>query len=76
MTLYRKAGHNAVRIVGITGGRPLKRLLSDLGIRPGDSVRIKRNAPFGGPVLIEREGMELALGREVAECILVEDEET
>jgi len=72
MTLYRNDRNSLVRIVGITGGKPVRRLLSDLGIRTGDSVCIKRNAPFGGPVLVERNGTEVALGREIAECVLVE----
>ena len=74
MTLYRNESETRVRILSITGGRPIKRLLSGLGIRPGDSVLIKRNARFGGPVLVERDGTQVALGRGVAECILVEEE--
>ena len=73
MTLYRKQRNSQVRIVGITGSKPVKRILTDLGINVGDLVRIKRNAPFGGPVLIERNSVEVALGRDIAECILVEE---
>jgi len=73
MTLYRNRENDRVRIVGITGSISVKRMLSDLGIRAGDTIRITRNAPFGGPVLIERNSMELALGKEIAECILVEE---
>ena len=73
MTLYRNKQNDRVRIVNITGSIAVKRLLSDLGIRAGDTVRVCRNAPFGGPVLIERESMEVALGKEIAECILVEE---
>lgn len=73
MTLYRKQRNSQVRIVGISGSKPVRRILSDLGISIGDLVRIKRNAPFGGPVLIERNSVEVALGRDIAECILVEE---
>jgi Fe2+ transport system protein FeoA len=73
MTLYRNRMNDRVRIVGIEGTASVRRMLSDLGIRLGDTVRITRNAPFGGPVLIERDSMELALGKEIAECILVEE---
>lgn len=73
MTLYRNRQNNRVRIIKITGSASVKRMLSDLGIRAGDTVRIARNAPFGGPVLIERNSMELALGKEIAECIFVEE---
>jgi ferrous iron transport protein A len=74
MTLYGMEGGRRVRICNITGGKSMKRLLSDYGIRAGDSVQVKRNARFGGPVLVEREGREVALGRGIAECILVEEE--
>jgi len=73
MTLYKNPRNNLVRIIGFIGNRSVKRILSDLGIQPGDTVRITRNAPFGGPVMIERNSMELALGKDIAECVLVEE---
>jgi len=48
--------------------------LSQLGIGIGDVIFIKRNAPFGGPILIEHNGTEIAIGRGVAERIIVEEE--
>ena len=35
-------------------------------------MRVVRMAPLGGPILIEVNGREIALGREIAEKILVE----
>ena len=55
-------------------GRRLLAKLNQMGIRPGDSMRVLRIAPMGGPVLIEVNGREVALGRGVAEKIFVETE--
>jgi ferrous iron transport protein A len=46
--------------------------LNQYGLYVGDMVRVLRIAPFGGPLLVEVNGRELALGRAVAEKILVE----
>ena len=46
--------------------------LSQYGLYPGDHARVLRIAPFDGPVLLEVRGMEIALGKNVAERILVE----
>ena len=40
----------------------------------GDCIRLLRAAPLGGPLLVEVNGREIALGRGVAEKILVEAE--
>jgi len=46
--------------------------LNQYGLYVGDVVRVLRVAPMGGPLLVEVNGRELALGRAVAEKILVE----
>jgi len=46
--------------------------LKQYGLYPGDEVRVVRVAPLGGPLLVEINGREIALGRAVAEKILVE----
>jgi len=60
------------QIVQIAGGRSLKSKLTQLGLHVGDHVHVLRRAPFGGPVLVECNGREIALGRGVAEKIIVE----
>ena len=52
----------------------LLRKLRQYGLHLGDDLRMLRMAPMGGPVLIEVNGRELALGRTVAEQLLVETE--
>jgi ferrous iron transport protein A len=48
--------------------------LIQFGLHTGDQVRVVRSAPLGGPLLVEVNGREIALGRSVAEKILVEVE--
>jgi DtxR family transcriptional regulator, Mn-dependent transcriptional regulator len=48
------------------------RHLADRGIRPGARVRVTEVQPFGGPVLVEVEGREHALGGSLAKKMRVE----
>jgi DtxR family Mn-dependent transcriptional regulator len=51
------------------------RYLAKRGIRPGTRLRIAGAEPFGGPLLVEVEGREHALGGELAGKMRVEVEE-
>jgi ferrous iron transport protein A len=62
-----------VQILEIEGDIGLQEKLRQLGLLPGDMVCILRQAPFGGPVLIEIGGREIALGRQIAFKILVKE---
>lgn len=73
MTLNQNETNRSVRVVEIAGSRQVQRQLAQLGIHVGDIILVKRNAPLGGPLLIERNGVEVAIGRRIAECITVED---
>ena len=55
------------------GGR-LRSKLMQYGLHNGDFVRVLRSAPLGGPLLVEVNGREIALGRVIAEKIFVEVE--
>lgn len=46
--------------------------LASLGMYPGTAVRVREVAPFKGPLLIEIDGATYALGRDIAERILVD----
>lgn len=59
-------------ITSIDGGRNLNIKLRQYGLFVGDQVRVLRLAPLGGPVLIEVNGREIALGRGIAARITVE----
>ena len=52
----------------------LSKKLRTYGLHVGDLLLVLRVAPLGGPLLVEANGREIALGRAVAEKILVEVE--
>ncbi len=60
------------KVIGCEGGQGLQAKLIQYGLYPGDTLRVIRIAPFRGPLLIEVNGREVALGRGVAEKIIVE----
>jgi len=51
----------------------LREQLKQMGIFAGDLVMVKRRVPFGGALLIEHRGTQLALSKILAEQILVEN---
>jgi ferrous iron transport protein A len=61
------------RVLLILGGMGVRQHLSSIGIHVGDTVLVKRHAVWGGPVLIEVHGSEVALGRGFASKIQVEE---
>ncbi|HBY06452.1 MAG TPA: ferrous iron transport protein A [Chloroflexi bacterium] len=61
-----------VRVIDFDGGINLRSKLTQYGIHPGDCVRVLRKAPLGGPLLVECNQREIALGRGVADKIIVE----
>jgi Fe2+ transport system protein FeoA len=76
-----KAGETATVVsIDSTSGRGrgrwgLKKRLMDMGLTPGTKVTVVKSAPFHGPVEVLVRDSRLALGRGVAERILVEVEE-
>ncbi len=61
-----------VKVTGFEGGKGLQTKLTQHGIYPGDCLRLLRKAPLGGPLLVEVNQRELALGRGIAARIIVE----
>ena len=61
-----------VSIQNFDGGKGLGKKLRQYGLFIGDQVRIIRMAPFAGPILLEVNGREIALGRGVASKVIVE----
>jgi ferrous iron transport protein A len=55
-------------------GGALRKKLVQYGLHLGDRLHVLRVAPMGGPLLVEVNGREIALGRAVAKKILVEVE--
>ncbi|MEM3550984.1 MAG: FeoA family protein [Candidatus Bathyarchaeia archaeon] len=52
-------------------GRGFERRLMDMGLTPGTEVLVVKSAPFHGPLEVSVRGSRLALGRGMAERILV-----
>jgi Fe2+ transport system protein FeoA len=72
ITLYEACDHAILRILLITGGWEVRRSFNQMGIQPGDRVRVLRRAPFGGPLMIDNRGTQVAVGKQLAEQIHVE----
>ena len=72
MNLYEADNHAELRILLITGGWDVRRSFNQIGIQPGDCVRVLRRAPFGGPLVIDNQGTQVAVGKQLAEQIRVE----
>jgi ferrous iron transport protein A len=75
MQLHLVENGKCVRIVGIHGEKTLEAKLRQLGLLPGDSATVLRQAPLGGPVMIEVDGRTIAVGRNIASRIEVEESE-
>lgn len=75
MQLLEAQDKKWVRVLRIDGDRALQSRLTQHGLYPGDRVRVLRVAPLDGPLLVEVNGREIAIGRGVAENIFIEDTE-
>ena len=73
MALIDAVSGTSVRILGFSSGHELESKLRQLGILPGDIARVVRQAPLGGPILIEISGREIALGQAIAAKVEVEE---
>jgi ferrous iron transport protein A len=66
MKLINIEDNKLVEIVSFEGGKGISSKLRQLGLMPGDQIRITKRAPFQGPLLVEANGRLIALGRGVA----------
>jgi ferrous iron transport protein A len=72
ITLLEVPVGKRARLISVQG--VLRAKLKQYGLHVGDPLRVLRAAPMGGPLLVEVNGREIALGRSVAEKIMVEVE--
>ncbi len=72
MTLAELDEGTHTKIVSIDGGRHARQQLRELGLFPGDTVRLLRRAAFGGPLLVECRGTQIAIGRGIAAKVVIE----
>ncbi len=75
MQLLEAPNGKWVRILRIEGDQAFTNRLVQHGLYPGDLARVLRAAPLDGPLLVEANGREIAIGRSVAENIFIEDVE-
>jgi ferrous iron transport protein A len=59
-------------VIGLRAGWGLQRRLADMGLTPGVQIRVI-NSQMSGPVIIDLRGSRIALGRGVAQKILVKE---
>lgn len=72
-TLLNIDNGKKVKILKISGGKGVRQHLQCLGIHIGDIVTLKKTSFLGGPVLLEINGYDVALGKGVASKIEVEE---
>ncbi|AKG38740.1 MAG: FeoA family protein [Infirmifilum sp.] len=67
--LFAKPG-SRVKVISFEGGRGSMRRLFELGVVPGEELRVVFNN--AGPIVVERSGTRIAIGRGLAARIIVE----
>jgi Fe2+ transport system protein FeoA len=60
-----------VRLVAVRGGWGMRRRLAEMGLNPGETLRVIQSSR-SGPLLVAVRGFRLALGRGMAHRIEVE----
>ncbi len=70
--VYLKPGVTA-QVVSFSGGRRARMRIMQLGINPGDKIKVLSVGPFGGAIYIENlsNGTRVAIGRGIAAKIIV-----
>jgi DtxR family Mn-dependent transcriptional regulator len=61
-----------LKVIRVNAGHRAKVRLANLGIVPGSTIKKKRSAPFRGPLQLTVKGSSIAIGRGLAEKVIVE----
>jgi len=72
MTLAELARGESRTVVSVHGESVVTRRLMEMGVIPGVAVRMVKSAPFGDPIEINVRGYNLALRRNEAESVELE----
>jgi ferrous iron transport protein A len=70
--LARLALGETARIKAIGASGPMKRRLMDMGLVPGELVKVVKVAPLGDPIEVTVKSYSLSLRKKEAESIVVE----
>lgn len=57
------------KVLAVNGNNAASKRLMEMGVLPGVSVKVVKNAPFGDPIQILVRGYNLAIRRNEAEAI-------
>jgi Fe2+ transport system protein FeoA len=60
------------RVLRLQGDPLVRERLVELGLSPGQVIRILRRAPLGDPLVVAVRGACLGIRRDEASCVLVE----
>ncbi len=71
MTLAELSPGEKGRIVAVGGAGPLRRRLMDMGLLPGQEIRVEKVAPLGDPIEVTIRSYALSLRRSEAEGVEV-----
>ena len=72
MTLAELTTGESGNVLSVRGENAITRRLMEMGVIPGVAVRMVKSAPFGDPIEIRVRGYSLALRRNEAEAIELE----
>jgi len=72
LNLYEAEAQSYLKIRTILGGWEIRRSFNQMGIHAGDRIRVVCRAPFGGPLVIDNRGTQVAVGKQLAEKVKVE----
>jgi ferrous iron transport protein A len=70
--LSKLAPGEKARITAIGALGPMKRRLMDMGLLPGEEVKVEKVAPLGDPIEVRIRSYHLSLRKKEAEGIAVE----
>jgi ferrous iron transport protein A len=60
-----------LEVVALEGGWGVRQRLNQIGVYEGEILIVKRKALFGGPIVVEVNGTEMAIGRGMAGHVTV-----
>lgn len=72
MTLAQAREGQVVIVKSLEGGFGFRRRLLGLGIHPDQKLKVLKSGILGGPILVEVQGAEVAIGRGAANKVEVE----
>jgi Fe2+ transport system protein FeoA len=74
MTLDQLPTDRTARILKVEGGSSVMLRLMEMGLVPGTPVRVRKRAPFGGPLELKVRDYLLSIRAREAQGIFVETE--